>query len=373
MISLILPTYKERESLPILIPKIEETLAGVSHEVIVVDDDSPDRTWEVARELARRHPNVQVIRRVGRRGLSSAVIEGFLAAKGDVFVVMDADGQHDISLILKLAAAVGGKNGLPSEAPSGAKEGGIAMGSRYMEGGTTGDWKGFRAFISKLGGSLAIWLCRVKVTDPMSGFFAISRGTFEEVLPRLNPKGFKILLDLLVHVPADTAVKELPFSFGERLRGESKFSTHVRLQYLEFLYDATVGHFIPLTLVKYCIVGTAGVIVNLTAYYAVITALGESSMDLPSLPLLSGIEAAIVFNFLLNNAWTFSYVKLRGWKAVTGFAKYNVVCAFGALASVAVTVFLFNTGFTAIMSLAIGAFLGMVWNYTIGRLFTWNA
>ncbi len=361
MLSLILPTYKERESLPFLIPSIEETLSGIDHEIIVVDDDSPDRTWEVARELARKHPHVHVIRRVGRRGLSSAVIEGFLAAKGDVFVVMDADGQHDKSLLPKLAAAAQENHG-------------IAMGSRYMEGGSVGNWQGFRAFASRLGGSLAIWLCKVKVTDPMSGFFAISRETFEEVLPRLNPKGFKILLDLLVHVPTDTNVKELPYSFAERIRGVSKFSTKVRLQYLEFLYDATVGRFVPLTLVKYCAVGVLGVAVNLSAYFIALLLLGESPQyGLSPLPLLTGIEAAILFNFFLNNAWTFSYAKLHGWKAVTGFIKYNIVCAFGALANVAVTAFLYQGEMTTVGSLAIGAFIGMIWNYTIGKLFTWNA
>lgn len=361
MLSLILPTYNERESLPTLIPRITEILRGTEYEIIVVDDDSPDRTWEVARELSRKHERLHVIRRVGRLGLSSAVIEGFLAAKGDVFVVMDADGQHDAALLPRIAAAA-------------EENKGIAMGSRYMEGGSVGNWEGFRAFVSRLGGSLAIWLCKVKVTDPMSGFFAISRRTFEEVLPRLNPKGFKILLDLLVHVPSGTNVSELPFSFGKRLLGESKFSAQVRMQYLEFLYDATVGRFIPLTLVKYCAVGALGVAVNLSAYMTVTLLLRESPQyGLFPTPLVAGIEAAIVFNFLLNNAWTFSHAKLRGWGAVTGFVKYNGVCAFGALANVAVTAFLFRGGMTAIGSIAIGAFVGMIWNYTIGKLFTWNA
>ncbi|NOS67846.1 MAG: glycosyltransferase family 2 protein [Candidatus Peribacteraceae bacterium] len=360
MLSLILPTYKERESLPILIPKIVESLGAAEYEIIVVDDDSPDKTWEVARGLAQRHPQLHVIRRVGRRGLSSAVIEGFLAAKGDVFVVMDADGQHDIGLILKLADAA-------------RENGGMSMGSRYMEGGSVGDWTGFRAWASRIGTALAHWVCQVRVTDPMSGFFAVSRGTFEEVLPRLNPKGFKILLDLLVHVPANTQVKELPFSFQERIGGVSKFSTQVRLQYLEFLYDATVGRYLPLTLIKYCVVGVMGVAVNLAAYAIVSLLLNESpQFGLFSTPLLAGIEAAIVFNFFFNNAWTFSYAKLRGWKAVTGFAKYNVVCAFGAFANIAVTAFLYRGGMGTVSSLAIGAFIGMMWNYTIGRLFTWN-
>ena len=360
MLSLILPTYRERDSLPILIPKIAEVLREVEHEIIVVDDDSPDRTWQVARELSLRYPQLLAIRRVGRRGLSSAVIEGFLAAKGDVFVVMDADGQHDVSLVALLGAAA-------------RETGGIAVGSRYMEGGGLGNFTGYRAWASRMGTSLAHRICRVRVNDPMSGFFAVARGTFEEVLPRLNPKGFKILLDLLVHVPPDTPVREFPYTFGERLRGESKFSAQVRLQYLEFLYDATVGRFIPLTLIKYCLVGVMGVAVNLAAYVAVTMLLGESPhTGLFSTPLLAGIEAAIVFNFLLNNVWTFSSARLQGVRAVTGFVKYNVVCAFGALANIAVTAFLFRGGMGTVGSLAIGAFIGMIWNYTSGRLFTWN-
>ncbi len=362
MLSLILPTYKERESLPILIPRIVGMLEERHFEVIIVDDDSPDRTWEVARELGRQFPQVHVIRRVGRRGLSSAVIEGFLAAKGEVFAVMDADGQHDMFLLPELAREV-------------EKHGGIAMGSRYMEGGSTGGWTGFRAFISRVGGALAIWLCRVKVTDPMSGFFAIDRTTLEEVLPRLNPMGFKILLDLLVHVRANTRVKELPFSFGERLRGESKFSTKVRFQYLEFLYDATVGSFIPLTLVKYCVVGALGVAVNLAAYLILSQILlGTPQADIRafSLPFLGGMEAAILFNFLLNNSWTFATVKLRGFNAFTGFVTFNFACLFGALANYAVSAQLSAVGMGLLTSVIIGAFVGMVWNYTMSRLLTWK-
>ncbi len=360
MLSLILPTYNEHENLPELLEKLKQVLGSLPHEIIVVDDDSPDGTWKIAQEIARKQENLRVIRRVGRRGLSSAVIEGFLAAKGDVLAVADADGQHDLGLLPKLHDAI----------KSGA---GLAVGSRYTEGGSVGQWDERRHMMSRIATGLAIRLCRVKVTDPMSGFFAIDRAMFEEILPLLNPMGFKILLDLLVHAPADLKAQEIPFTFGIRTHGESKLSRRVQIEFLEYLYDAAFGRIIPLTLVEYAVVGTLGVIVNLAAYFLTQRLLGESSLQpLLPIPLLIGIEAAIVFNFLLNNAWTFGYAKLRGLRAVTGFVKYNVICAFGALANFAVTTFLFVNGTSAIMSLTIGAFLGMIWNYTIGRLFTWN-
>lgn len=361
MLSVVLPTYNEKENLPELLEKLRGILQGLPHEVIVVDDNSPDGTWKVAQEIAAQQENVRVIRRVGRRGLSSAVIEGFLAAKGDVLAVADADGQHDLSLLTKLYDAV-----------KGAKVG-IAVGSRYTEGGSVGQWDERRHMMSRIATSLAMRLCRVKVTDPMSGFFAVDRVAFEEILPRLNPMGFKILLDLLVHAPAGLTVKEVPFTFGVRTHGESKLSRRVQVEFLEYLYDAAFGRIIPLTLVEYCVVGVLGVVVNLAAYFAIEKVMGESSATfLPALPVLAGIEAAIVFNFFLNNAWTFAYAKLCGLRAVTGFMKYNIICAFGALANFAVTTFLYGNGMSVIVSLAVGAFLGMIWNYTIGRLFTWN-
>ncbi len=360
MLSLILPTYNERENLPEIIQTLRVILHPIPHEIIVVDDDSPDGTWKIAQELSKNRDDLRVVRRVGRRGLSSAVIEGFLAAKGDVLAVADADGQHDLSLIPKLNAAIG----------DGAK---IAIGSRYVEGGSVGQWDERRHTMSRIATALAIRLCKVHVTDPMSGFFAIDRTAFEEILPRLNPKGFKILLDLLVHAPAGLRAAEIPFTFGIRTHGESKLSRRVQIEFLEYLYDATFGRIVPLTFIEYCVVGAMGVAVNLGVFFLTRLLLSESSTSLLPIPLLTGIEAAIIFNFVLNNSWTFGYAKLKGWRAITGFIKYNIVCAIGALANIAVTSYLFFYGTGEFSSLAVGAFLGMIWNYTIGRLFTWNA
>lgn len=362
MISLILPTYNESKNLPILLPKIEKALAGIPHEVIVVDDDSPDETWRVAQEIGKAQSDLHVIRRVGRRGLSSAVIEGFLSAKGETLVVMDADGQHDVDLVKQLAAAV-------------EKNGGIAIGSRYVLGGSTGQWDERRKTLSRLATKLAVWLCRVKVADPMSGFFAIDRDLFESIVTALNPKGFKILLDLLVHVPRSTAVAEIPFTFASRIHGESKLSRRVQVEFIEYLYDVTFGKYIPLVFVKYCIVGSLGVIVNLAAYMA-FSALIREGGALTVLgfgwAVILAIEVAIIFNFILNNLWTFAHARLKGFGALIGFFKFNAACLFGALANYAVSAYLYSVGFRELAAVTIGAFTGVVWNYTMSRLFAWK-
>ena len=362
MLSLVLPTYNEAENLPELLPKLEEVLSGIPHEIIIVDDDSPDETWRVAQELGHDLDDVHVIRRVGRRGLSSAVIEGFLSAKGEVFAVMDADGQHDLSILPKLYEAVN-------------TSADIAIGSRYVEGGGVGEWDERRHLMSRIATSLALHLCSVKVKDPMSGFFALKRHTFESVVNSLNPKGFKILLDILVCVSSATVVTEVPFVFSTRMHGESKLSRRVQIEFLEYLYDVTVGRVIPLTFVKYCIVGGLGVGVHVGAYMF-FSSLMRTGSELTVLgfgwAVIGAIETAIIFNFWLNNIWTFAHAKLKGSAALVGFFKFNGACLFGALANYAVSSYLFTRGFAELLAVIIGAFTGVVWNYTMSRLFAWK-
>lgn len=232
MLSLILPTYNEAENIPRVVPELQGILKDIPHEIIIVDDDSPDGTWRVAEELAAGNDRVRVIRRVGRRGLSSAVIEGFLAAKGEVLGVTDADGQHDYTLLPSLCRAVEGK-------------GGLAIGSRYVEGGSVGKWDERRQWMSRLATDMAKRLCRVRVTDPMSGFFAVSREIALRVAPRLHPHGFKILFDILVRIPRSTPVTELPYTFRTRTHGESKMSLRVQLQFLLTVLEAVPARLFP--------------------------------------------------------------------------------------------------------------------------------
>lgn len=362
MLSLILPTFNEAKNIPELLPKLEQTLKDIDHEIIIVDDDSPDETWKIAQETSHDNDDVHVIRRVGRRGLSSAVIEGFLSAKGEVLAVMDADGQHDLTLLPKLYASVQAGNG-------------IAIGSRYIKGGSVGEWDERRHMMSRIATNIALMVCRVKVKDPMSGFFAIKHELFEKIHEKLNPKGFKILLDLLVCVPKNTKVEEVPFTFSKRMHGESKLSKRVQIEFIEYLYDATFGRYVPLTFVKYCIVGLLGVFVHMSAFYAfsfVIRGGHDLTLFGFGWSVIFATETAIIFNFLLNNVWTFSAARLRGTAAFIGFVKYNGACLFGALANYAVSSLLYSIGWVTFLSVLMGAMVGIFWNYTMSRLFAWK-
>ncbi len=216
-VSLILPTYNEASNLTEVLERVHETLDPF--EVIVVDDNSPDRTWELAGALQSTYPSLRVIRRVGRRGLSSAVIEGFEAAKGDMFIVMDADLQHDPTLLPRIQNAIG----------EGAQ---VALASRYTEGGDTKDWRWIRRMLSRTATHLVQLLVPQGVTDPMSGFFAVRRETYRSVASHLRPQGFKILFEILSFLPRGTRIAEVPFHFGIRERGKSKLTLLVQMQFL---------------------------------------------------------------------------------------------------------------------------------------------
>lgn len=219
MISVILPTYNEAANLPTVIDFLDGVLRDSPHEIIVVDDDSPDGTWQVAEGLAVTHPSVRVLRRRDKRGLSSAVIDGFDMAAGDTLVVMDADGQHDASLLPALLSAI----------THGAD---LVAGSRYMPGGSVGDWVRDRRIISRIGTFFALSVSSVTVTDPLGGFFALKKSLYRSVRPFLRPTGFKILLEILAFVHPKTVVREVPLQFRMRLHGESKLSLSVHLAFI---------------------------------------------------------------------------------------------------------------------------------------------
>lgn len=218
MLSIILPTYNEAQNLPELIRRLKDVLT-VPHEILIVDDDSPDRTWEGAEYLAKNDSSIRVLRRIARRGLSSAVVEGFTMAHGDTLVVMDSDLQHDPRLVLDLATRI----------EAGAD---IAVASRYIPGGSVGEWVRGRRILSKTATWIAHALPPVKSTDPMSGFFAIRAGTYRAIEVKLRPTGFKILLEVLAHLPKNTVIAEVPLKFAMRMHGESKLSLTVEVQFL---------------------------------------------------------------------------------------------------------------------------------------------
>ncbi|MBI4388152.1 MAG: polyprenol monophosphomannose synthase [Candidatus Omnitrophica bacterium] len=219
MFSLIIPTYNERDNIVSLLVDIESTLTGLDHEIIVVDDDSPDQTWQLVQEFQFTSPNVHLLRRFNKRGLSSAVIDGFRKVSGDVLGVIDADHSHDFRLLPKMIELIRGKQAE------------CVVGSRRVSGGGSDKWPWHRKASSNLATSLAALMTKVSVKDPMSGFFCISRDVVNKAISILHPSGYKILLELLVKARPNKVI-ELPYIFIDRKQGYSKLSVRVALAFL---------------------------------------------------------------------------------------------------------------------------------------------
>lgn len=356
MLSVIVPTFNERDNIPILADKIEDILesSDQDYEIIFVDDNSPDHTWELAREMSVVDNRIRIIRRVGRKGLSSAVIEGFMAAKGDYLAVIDADLQHDPELIPQMVNElnIGGND--------------LVIASRYMDEGSVGEWSKLRVFISEVATSMSQIVMKYKITDPMSGFFALRREVIERNIENLSGKGFKILLDIM-SIDDKLRIKEIPYTFSTRIHGESKLGNDVIIQYLEFLMERTIGKYIGIQYLKYMIVGSVGALLHFFILSFFYQTLGHSY----SRSLTAAIFIAILFNYSFNNLWTFRSYRLTKFALITGYVKYNLLCLVGALANYSVSMYLL--GYVDwIPASVIGAFVGANWNYLTNSIYTWK-
>jgi len=222
-LSVISPTYNEAPNVARLVGELGTALAGSDFEILIVDDDSPDLTWSAAEAIARDNTRLRVVRRVRNRGLSPAVIDGFTAARGELVACIDADLQHDPGILPTMM----------NELAHGAD---VVVGSRYVNGGATRNWNPFRRLESWIATKTAQLLLGVKLRDPMSGFFLMRRDDFLAVRPRLNPPGFKILLEIVAKL-RPKKVREVPYTFRARVAGESKLSSKVILQYLKQVWQ----------------------------------------------------------------------------------------------------------------------------------------
>ncbi|MGL4313834.1 MAG: polyprenol monophosphomannose synthase, partial [Sphingomonas sp.] len=224
-LSLVVPSYNERANMAPLVDAVAKALGDIAWEIIIVDDDSPDRTWAEVDRLAAEEPRVRCLRRVGRRGLASAVIEGAMAANGRVIAVMDADFQHDEAILPAMYAAI---------AQDGAD---VAVGTRYALGGGIGDWDARRVKMSGLATTVARALIGNRTSDPMSGFFMARREVFANAIYNLSSQGFKILLDLLASHPGPLKVVDIPYTFRNRRAGDSKISPMVIAEFAFLLIE----------------------------------------------------------------------------------------------------------------------------------------
>lgn len=354
-IAVIVPTLNEAMNVPVLVTALDRVLSGRAYEIIFVDDWSVDGTPDAITALAATRPDVRLIRRFGRRGLSSAVIEGALATLAPIVAVIDADMQHDESILPRLIDIVA------------SGEADIAIGSRYVAGGSTGAWDAGRARGSRIATLLARRLLPVLVADPMSGFFATRQATLIAALPRMSNLGFKVLLDLIASSPTPPRIVEIPFTFRERASGASKLDTTVAVEFLLLLLDKSVGRVVPPRFVLFGMVGLLGLSVHL-AILSTGLALGATFALAQSI----AVVGAIAFNFTLNNNLTYRDQRLTGTRLLTGLLSFYAVCGLGAVANVGVGKAVFDRDHHWWLAGIAGAVVGSIWNYAASRAVTWR-
>jgi dolichol-phosphate mannosyltransferase len=355
-LSVVVPTFNERDNVITLFRRLEATLKGIPFEVIFVDDNSPDGTCEVLRALARADSRVRCIRRVGRRGLSGACIEGILASSAPWAAVIDADLQHDETQLPKMLALLqGGRFDL-------------VVGSRYIEGGSADSFDKQRAGASQLATEVAKRVLRVKIADPMSGFFMISRDRFEQLAPQLSTQGFKILLDIVATARGDLRVKEIPFTFGSRLHGESKLDSMVALDFLGLVLAKLTHDVVSLRFLLFAMVGSIGLFVHLATLFVALEFLNVQFAEAQAV----GAVIAMTSNFILNNFLTYRDQRLKGLGILRGLLLFYLVCSVGLLANVGVAFSVYDQEPIWWLAGAAGALMGVVWNYAMSGLFVWR-
>ena len=359
-LSVIVPTFNEAQNISLLVSRLAMALQDVRWEVIFVDDDSPDGTARTARRLAAADPRVRCIRRVGRRGLAGACIEGILASSAFAVAVVDADLQHDETLLPRMLASL--EQGTD-----------LVIGTRFAAGGTASDGlTGIRALASRLANGAARALLGVRLSDPMSGFFMLRRELFEAAAARLSGQGFKVLLDFVATSGSTLKIAELPYRFRPRLHGESKLDSLVAVEYLGLLLAKLSGDRLSIRFVLFALVGASGLVVHLAAL--------RTLLDMSHIGFDWGFDwaqmlaayVAMTWNFALNNQLTYRDRRLGGWRALKGLVSFYAVCSMGAIANIGVASWIYGNEPIWWLAGTAGALMGAVFNYAASSIFTWR-
>jgi dolichol-phosphate mannosyltransferase len=355
-LSIIVPTFNERDNIAELIARLAACLGNVSWEVVFVDDDSPDGTADRVREHAAMDSRVRCLQRIGRRGLSSACVEGMLASTAPYLAVIDADMQHDERLLPQMLEAL----------KQGDTE--IAVGSRYAPGGDIGDWDARRARMSRIAMRLSRALVPGDLTDPMSGFFMMRRSVLDGSVHRLSAVGFKILTDLFASFPEPLRFKEFAYRFRLRRAGESKLDSVTAWDYVMLLLDKLIGRWVPVRFLAFSIVGSAGVAVHFAVLSLVFQGLNYSFVVGQAVATL----CAMTFNFAVNNVLTYRDMRLRGARWLRGWASFVLACAIGGFANLGVASSVYGLGRGWFPAAIAGILVGAVWNYAVTMMLTWG-
>ena len=357
-VSIIIPSLNERENIPIVVERLEALLVDRKWEAVFVDDDSRDGSLEVLMNLARTKSNVRFIRRIGRRGLASACLEGMASSAADVFAVMDCDLQHDETILPKMLTAFEEDPDLE-----------LAVGTRYAgEGGGVGNWSKARVLISRFATNLGSLARKTELSDPMSGFFVIRRDVFEQTVRQMTGKGFKILLDMVLSAGRPLETREFSYEFRTRQHGESKLDIVVGFEYLYLLADKIFGRFVPVSFVVYVLAGLSGLLLHLVTLGILFRYVGIAFVTAQ----LTATLVAMVSNFLVNNSVTFRQQRLKGALLLPGLLAYIAICGLGAIVNVQASEYLFENRIPWWFAGAAGALVGAVWNYAVSTQIVWT-
>jgi dolichol-phosphate mannosyltransferase len=354
-LSIVVPTFNEASNVVELLRRVEAAMDEIRWELVFVDDDSPDGTARTIREIASVDTRVRCLRRVGRRGLASACIEGMLAASAPVIAVMDADLQHDETILPAMF----------TEIATGAD---VVVGTRYAPGGGTGDWQDSRKSMSRLATRVSHMVLKQPVSDPMSGFFMVRRDVLESSVHRLSGIGFKILLDILLSAPRTLHVAEVAYEFRNRKSGESKLDSTVIWEFGMLLADKTVGRIIPVRFLAFSLIGGLGVFVHMAILSVFLRAV-ELHFEVAQ---TVATVLTMVFNFALNNVLTYRDRRLAGLQWFGGLLSFMLACGIGAVANIGIATYLFNNNTAWVPAALAGILVGAVWNYAATAVYTWG-
>ena len=354
-LTIVVPTFNEKANIPLLVERLAQLLTSCDWEVIFVDDNSPDGTAAAARAIGANDSRVRCIRRIGRRGLAGACLEGMLASQARYVAVMDADLQHDEGLLVPMLEAL----------RSGRAD--VAVASRYLYGGSAAGLSKQRSRVSRGSNTLVRLLLGIDLTDPMSGHFMIRRDALEAIAPSLSTQGFKILLDILATARGSLRTTELPSTFRERQHGESKLDSKIALDFAALVTAKLTNDAVSARFLLFCMVGLTGIGIHLS----ILSALLLTNLSFGAAQAFATI-GAIAWNFVLNNLFTYRDQRLTGWHFVTGLIRFQVICAIGAISNVGIATWIYDYDETWWIAGLGGALIGTVWNFVVSAALVWR-
>jgi dolichol-phosphate mannosyltransferase len=354
-LSIVVPTFNERANIPILVERLSRLLAAYDWEVVFVDDNSPDGTAAAARAIGATDSRVRCIRRIGRRGLAGACLEGMLASQARYVAVMDADLQHDEATLVPMVEALR------------AGRADLVVASRYLYGDSAAGLSKQRSRVSRWSNSLVRLLLGIDLTDPMSGHFMIRREAFEAIAPALSSQGFKILLDIMATARGRLRTVELPSAFRERQHGESKLDSKIALDFAALVTAKLTNDAISARFLLFCMVGLTGIGIHLSVLSVLLT----TALSFGAAQAVATV-GAIAWNFVLNNLFTYRDQRLSGWHFLTGLIRFQVICAIGAISNVGIATWIYDYDDTWWIAGLGGALIGTVWNFVVSAAFVWR-